>query len=107
MTSTRRSETGALTEALALWSARATAEATSGQAVTEEPPPTDPAYVALLYSDAERTLNHLHDLSADVKKEVAAAEPIVAPLKGEPRATYKTLDKYGGDYRRLTDLARM
>ena len=33
--------------------------------------------------------------------------PVVAPLKGEPRAAFKTLDKYGGDYSRLTDLARM
>ena len=33
--------------------------------------------------------------------------PVVAPLKGEARAAFKTLDKYGGDYSRLTDLARM
>ena len=33
--------------------------------------------------------------------------PVVAPLKGEARATFKTLDKYSGDYSRLTDLARM
>ena len=33
--------------------------------------------------------------------------PAVAPLKGEARAAFKTLDKYGGDYSRLTDLARM
>ena len=28
-------------------------------------------------------------------------------LKAETRAAIKTLDKYGGDYSRLTDLARM
>ena len=33
--------------------------------------------------------------------------PVVAPLKGEARAAFKTLEKYGGDYSRLTDLARM
>ena len=31
----------------------------------------------------------------------------MAPLKAETRAAIKTLDKYGGDYSRLTDLARM
>ena len=93
--------------ARALWSMRASVDASNSHSGSDAPPSTDPAYLALLYTDAERTLSHLHDLSADVKKEVAAAEPIVAPLKGEPRATYKTLDKYGGDYRRLTDLARM
>ena len=94
-------------EARALWSARAAAEASTSQATTEAPPPTDPTHFALLYADAERTLTHLHELSARVKKEMPAVEPIVAPLKGEPRAAYKTRDKYGGDYRRLTDLARM
>ena len=29
------------------------------------------------------------------------------PLKGEARAAYKALEKYAGDYSRLTDLARM
>ena len=33
--------------------------------------------------------------------------PVVAPLKGEARAAFKTLEKYSGDYSRLTDLARM
>ena len=49
----------------------------------------------------------LHDLSAEIKTQQPSAEPVVAPLKGEPRAAFKTLDKYGGDYSRLTDLARM
>ena len=49
----------------------------------------------------------LHDLSAEIKTQHPSAVPIVAPLKGEARAAFKTLDKYGGDYRRLTDLARM
>ena len=60
-----------------------------------------------LYSDAERTLPVLHDLSAEIKTQQPSAVPVVAPLKGEPRATFKTLEKYGGDYSRLTDLARM
>ena len=69
--------------------------------------PDDPAHLALLYSDAERTLPVLHDLSAEIKTQQPSAVPVVAPLKGEARAAFKTLDKYGGDYSRLTDLARM
>ena len=49
----------------------------------------------------------LHDLSAEITTKQPSAEPFVAPLKGEARAAFKTLDKYGGDYSRLTDLARM
>ena len=49
----------------------------------------------------------LHDLSAEIKTQHPSAVPVVAPLKGEARAAFKTLDKYGGDYSRLTDLARM
>ena len=71
------------------------------------PPPDAPAHLALLYSDAERTLPRLHDLSAEIKTQQPSAVPVVAPLKGEARAAFKTLDKYGGDYSRLTDLARM
>jgi len=71
------------------------------------PPPTDPEHLALLYSDAERTLPVLHDLSAEIKTLQPSAVPVVAPLKAEARAAFKTLDKYGGDYGRLTDLARM
>ena len=69
--------------------------------------PDDPAHLALLYSDAERTLPVLHDLGAEIKAQQPSAVPVVASLKGEARAAFKTLDKYGGDYRRLTDLARM
>ena len=71
------------------------------------PSPTTPAFLALLYSDAERTLSLLHDLGAEINTQQPAAEPNVAPLKGEARAAFKTLDKYDGDYSRLTDLARM
>ena len=39
--------------------------------------------------------------------KVPKAVAIVAPLKAEPRATIMALDKYHGDYSRLTDLARM
>ena len=49
----------------------------------------------------------LHDLGAEIKAQQPSAVPVVAPLKGEARAAFKTLDKYGGDYSRLTDLARM
>ena len=49
----------------------------------------------------------LHDLSAEIKTQQPSAVPVVAPLKGEARAAFKTLEKYGGDYSRLTDLARM
>ena len=71
------------------------------------PSPTTPAFLALLYSDAERTLSLLHDLGAEINTQQPAADPNVAPLKGEARAAFKTLDKYDGDYSRLTDLARM
>ena len=60
-----------------------------------------------LYEDAELTLPHLHDLVDDITKKQPAVASVVAPLKGEERATYKTLDKYQGGYSRLTDLARM
>ena len=42
-----------------------------------------------------------------INAQQPSAVPVVAPLKGEARAAFKTLDKYGGDYSRLTDLARM
>ena len=35
-----------------------------------------------------------------------AVRSLVAPLKGEPRAVLKALEKYSGDHSRLTDLAR-
>ena len=49
----------------------------------------------------------LHDLSAEITTKQPSAVPLVAPLKGEARAAFKTLEKYSGDYSRLTDLARM
>eukprot|EP00964_Phaeocystis_antarctica_P127207 scaffold90866_cov61-Phaeocystis_antarctica.AAC.3 len=90
-------------EARALAAGRASAEAkgSSGAAADGPPPSTTPAYLALLYSDAERTLPLLHDLGAEINTQQPSAEPIVAPLKGEARAAFKTLDKYGGD--RQTD----
>ena len=97
-------------EAHALAADRAAAEAKGAGGAAAEgppPPPTAPAHLALLYSDAERTLPRLHDLSAEIKTQQPSAVPVVAPLKGEARAAFKTLDKYGGDYSRLTDLARM
>ena len=99
-------------EARALAVGRAVAEAiwkgSSGAAAEgPSPPPSTPAYLALLYLDAERTLPLLHDLGAEINTQQPSAEPNVAPLKGEARAAFKTLDKYDGDYSRLTDLARM
>ena len=76
-----------------------------GAVQAQAPPPS--AHLALLYSDAERTLPRLHDLSAEITTQQPSAVPVVAPLKGEARAAFKTLDKYGGNYSRLTDLARM
>ena len=96
-------------EARTLAAGRAAAEAkASGGAVAYWPPSsTAPAYLALLYSDAERTLPLLHDLGLEINTQQPSTELAVAPLKGEARAAFKTLDKYGGDYSRLTDLARM
>ena len=91
-------------EARALAAGRAAAEA---KASAVPPPSTAPAYLALLYADAERTLPLLHDLGAEINTQQPSIESAVAPLKGEARAAFKTLDKYGGDYSRLTDLARM
>lgn len=68
---------------------------------------TAPAYLALLFSDAERTLPLLHDLGLEIKTQQPSVELMVAPLKAGTRAAVKTLDKYDGDYSLLTDLARM
>ena len=97
-------------EARALAAGRAAAEAKGAGGAAAEGPlvPTTPAHMALLYSDAERTLPLLHDLGAEINaQQQCSAESVVAPLKAETRAAIKTLDKYGGDYSRLTDLARM
>ena len=93
--------------ALAL--AKSRAEAERGEPAPSEtaPAPTSMEHLSLLYLDAERTLPYLHDLAEEIKEALPDVEPIVAPLKGEQRAAYKTIDKYGGDSRRLTDIARM
>ena len=93
--------------ALAAGRAAAEAKGTGGAVAETQPLPTFPAYLALLFLDAERTLPLLHDLGAHIAAQMPAVKPMVAPLKSETRAAYKTLDKYGGDYSRLTDLARM
>ncbi|MEC7726442.1 MAG: hypothetical protein VYD05_13060, partial [Planctomycetota bacterium] len=97
-------------QALALAKARAEAEAKARGATAPKetaPKPASPEYLSLLYLDAERALPSLHDLGGEITKALPDVEPIVAPLKGEARACFKTIDKYGGDARRLTDLARM
>lgn len=58
---------------------------------TDTPPPkSSTEFLALLYNDAERTLPALMSLGAHMKKRVPGASAIVAPLKGEARATVKT-----------------
>jgi len=97
-------------EALALAKSRAEAEAKArGTPVPNETAPKreSPEYLSLLYLDAERALPSLHDLGGEITKALPDVEPIVAPLKGEARACFKTVDKYGGDARRLADIARM
>ena len=91
-------------EACALAAGRTAAEAKGASGAAAE---TTPAYLALLYSDAERTLPLLHDLGVEIKTQQPSVELMVAPLKAGTRAAVKTLDKYDGDYSRLTDLARM
>ena len=66
----------------------------------------------LLYADAERTTEGLHALATSVtsaleKAGKAAPKTRLGGVKAKARATVKTLQKYGGDYRKLTDLARM
>ena len=90
------------TTSLTLTLTNAEAKGSSGAAAE-----TTPAYLALLYSDAERTLPLLHDLGAEINTQQPSVELMVAPLKAGTRAAVKTLDKYDGDYSRLTDLARM
>jgi len=97
-------------EALALAKSRAEAEAKArGTPAPNEtaPKPESPECLSLLYLDAERALPSLYDLAGDITKALPDVEPIVAPLKGEARACFKTIVKYSGDHRRLTDLARM
>ena len=55
-------------EACALAADRAAAEAKGAGGAAAEGPlvPTTPAHMALLYSDAERTLPLLHDLGAEI-----------------------------------------
>ena len=93
--------------ALAEGRAAAVAKGNGGAAAEAPTSPNDAAFLALVYSDAERTVPLLHDLGARINAQMPAVKSIVAPLKAETRAAIKTLDKYGGDYSRLTDLARM
>ena len=66
--------------------------------------------LTLLYADAETTLPALHALGEAVCARLPAGHgvrPRYAPLKGLARAAVKSLDKYAGDFTRLTDLCRM
>ena len=88
---------------------RAAAEkAATGQEVAS----TTSEYLLLLYADAERTLEHVRELAKTVQAALASeadrdgVRPIVAPLKAVGRAVIKSLEKYKGDFSRLTDLAR-
>ena len=89
--------------ALALASERAT----NDKSAIATPPSISVVFLALLYSDAESTLPHMHDLGDEVEKQMPGVKALAAPLKGEARACYKSLDKYNNDYSRLTDIARM
>ena len=76
------------------------------------PRPNDAGFLLLLLADAERAAERLHDLKQHVEKAVSGAlgertNGMVAEVKRTRRATVKALEKYGGDYSRLTDLARM
>ena len=71
------------------------------------PSPDSMVFLALLYVAGERTLPELHALADFVSAKLPEVTPIVAPLKGEQRAAHKALDKYNGDYSRVTDVARM
>ena len=66
-----------------------------------------PEFLVRLYADAERTLPLLSALADDVKAKVGTVKVFVAPLKTYGRAIQKALEKYRGDFRRLTDLCRM
>ena len=74
--------------------------------------PDRPEYLLALYADAERTLPLLRAMCDTVVASVlrcipeASVRRLIAPLKGQPRAVVKTLEKYGGHFSRLTDLAR-
>jgi len=61
----------------------------------------------LLLCDAERTLPCLAELAREIEMKVENCSGRLAPLKTMQRALSKTFEKYHGDYRYLTDLARM
>ena len=65
----------------------------------------DLSFLLLLFADAESTLPYLSRLGEQLRS--AQVMVLEAPLKALPRTIAKTLEKYGGDFSRLTDLARM
>mmetsp|Transcript_1000 Transcript_1000/g.2047 ORF Transcript_1000/g.2047 Transcript_1000/m.2047 type:complete len:893 (-) Transcript_1000:161-2839(-) len=79
-----------------------------GNAAAPTPDCTSLEYLMLLYYDAERTLDFLESIKTQLEERLNDQNYIViAPLKGLSRAVIKALEKYKGDYSRLTDLARM
>ena len=67
----------------------------------------DPAFLMLLYAAAESSLERLRRFCDMIQAQVSGATAIVPPApKKMARAFTKTLEKYRGDFSKLTDLAR-
>jgi hypothetical protein len=88
--------------------ARAWVSARAAHGSAAEPLHNSVAFLMLLYADAESVLPLLGQLGHQLEDQFGDnAEVVMATLKGAVRATVKALEKYDGDYRQLTDLARM
>ena len=89
--------------------ARAETPSRTAKPTFVKPDPTSDEFLMLLYSDAERTVPHLKQLSDEVVRSVRGTEAVAAPapLKSTGRAVVKTLEKYDGRFSKLTDLVRM
>ena len=62
--------------------------------------------LVFLYAAAESSLRNLRALCDRLARQVPGASPVVPALKGMERVYTKTLEKYGGDFTRVTDIAR-
>ena len=73
--------------------------------------PKAPRCLVSLYSVADRTRPLLLVLGQDVERVLSSkgvtVKAITPPLKNMARSMIKTLEKYKGDYRYMTDLCRM
>ena len=69
---------------------------------------TRPEFLMALYVDARKARLSLQILGGEAQTAIGTRLVAIIPnLKGKERAMVKTQEKYGGDYSRLTDLARM